>query len=95
MLRVVGAKDDLNPLPLKIVEPDDEFGAHPEPVSPDQGDVAAEVPVVEQISEATVQEYAMPEEVPEEQPAEVSAEASDKDRHAKTKRDEELADLEI
>ncbi len=89
LLRGVGTKDDLAPLPLKIVEPegDDRRAA---PVAAEAA--PAEEPAVEGVAAEPVAEV-VEEPVPEE-PTEVKDEHQE--LHERTKREmEELADLEF
>ncbi len=80
LLRVVGAKDDLNPLPLKIVEPDG--GRIDVPQQTEQ--VAAPTEAVEEAAPEVIDEPVVTE-APEPE-----------DRHAATRREmEELADLDL
>lgn len=95
LLRVVGAKDDLAPLPLKIVEPEGSEAPAPVEAQPQEYEAVAE-PVAEAV-EPEVEESAAAEETAEEAPvAEENTEDDHTDKHAKTRKEmEELADLEL
>lgn len=96
LLRGVGAKDDLPPLPLKIIDPEgppparDEAPAAEAPVA----EAAAEAPA-EPVAEAPVEEA--PAEPAAESEAEAAPEPDDhKQLHDDTKREmQELADFEV
>jgi uncharacterized protein len=97
LLRGVGAKDDLPPLPLKIIDPE---GSPPRDEAPvaEAPAAEAEVPAEEPV-EASAEASA--EEVPEEPAAEPEAKAApEPDEHQQlhddTKREmQELADFEV
>jgi len=99
LLRGVGTKDDLAPLPLKIVDPqgDDEPAA-----APAEAEVAeaadAEAPVAEPVEAAESVMESEPVAVEDVAPPAEAAEVKDEHQelHERTKREmEELADLEF
>jgi uncharacterized protein len=86
LLRVVGAKDDLPPLPLKIVEPEGAEAPY-EAAQPDDSGVQ---------EEAVVEAQEEPEQPAEQTEAEEAPKDDHADKHAKTRKEmEELADLEL
>lgn len=96
LLRGVGTKDDLSPLPLKIVDPEGDVNAAPVADAPVAAEaveaMAEESPEAEPAQEAAAEPVA--DEVPTAEP--VAAQDDHQELHERTKREmEELADLEF